>query len=194
MVLLELYLAAMEGRTLFQSCLSTTESPSAPHRRSAYLARMGFLQREHDPGDNRRVNLALCPSTMRLLDKAMDRIVTLHEHTAGEMAGLSSPQPREGQVKYPKAQVCAEGLDGMKCPQGKIIAGGRLVLPVDIRRSLNLRTGDTVVFELETGSIRIRPVHRALRDIQERLRACAPTEGLASEELIAQRRAGSFRG
>jgi DNA-binding MarR family transcriptional regulator len=129
MVLLELYLAAMEGRTLFQSCLSTTESPSAPHRRSAYLARMGFLQREHDPGDNRRVNLALCPSTMRLLDKAMDRIVTLHEHTAGEMAGLSSPQPREGQVKYPKAQVCAEGLDGMKCPQGKIIAGADLFCP-----------------------------------------------------------------
>ncbi|RJG52983.1 AbrB/MazE/SpoVT family DNA-binding domain-containing protein [Sphingobium terrigena] len=77
--------------------------------------------------------------------------------------------------------------------RGKVIAGGRIALPADIRRSLGLQNGDTVLFEVNGDEVRIRPARSALRRVQERLRAFAPKEGLVSEELIAERRAEAAR-
>ena len=81
----------------------------------------------------------------------------------------------------------------MNIARGKVIAGGRIALPADIRRSLGLQNGDTVLFELQGDEVRIRPARSALRRIQERLRDFAPREGLVSEELIAERRAEAAR-
>jgi hypothetical protein len=40
-LLFEVYLAEIEGKTLYQACLSTDEIVSKPHRRSARLAQLG---------------------------------------------------------------------------------------------------------------------------------------------------------
>jgi len=77
--------------------------------------------------------------------------------------------------------------------RGKVIAGGRVALPADFRRSLGLQNGDTVLFELNGDEVRIRPARSALRRVQERLRAFAPSDGLVSDELIAERRAEAAR-
>ena len=73
--------------------------------------------------------------------------------------------------------------------RGKVIAGGRVALPADIRRTLGLQNGDAVYFELDGDGVKIRPAHAALRRIQDRLQAFAPKKGLVSDELIAERRA-----
>jgi AbrB family looped-hinge helix DNA binding protein len=82
---------------------------------------------------------------------------------------------------------------GMNIARGKVIAGGRIALPAEMRRALGLQNGDTVLFELQGDEIRIRPARSALKRVQERLKAFAPKEGFVSEELIAQRRVEAAR-
>ena len=78
--------------------------------------------------------------------------------------------------------------------KGTIVSGGRLQLPAEIRRSLNLTDGDPVVMEIKEGVLTVRPYRDVIRDIQERLRPYAPTDGtLVSDELIADRRAEAER-
>lgn len=77
--------------------------------------------------------------------------------------------------------------------RGKVIAGGRIALPADIRRALGLENGDTVLFEVDGDGVRIRPAKLALRRIQDRLQAFAPEPGIVSDELIADRRAEGRR-
>lgn len=81
----------------------------------------------------------------------------------------------------------------MNVVRGKVIAGGRVALPADIRRALGLQNGDTVLFEMQGDEVRIRPARSALRRVQERLRTFAPKDGLVSDELIADRRAEASR-
>lgn len=81
----------------------------------------------------------------------------------------------------------------MNIARGKVIAGGRIALPAEMRRALGLQNGDTVLFELQGDEIRIRPARSALKRVQERLKAFAPKEGFVSEELIAQRRVEAAR-
>ena len=65
---------------------------------------------------------------------------------------------------------------------------GRLVLPVQVRKRLNLRTGDNLVLTLEPdGSLRLRTVRQVVRETRGLYRAKTPNRSL-SEELIAERR------
>ncbi|PNU03817.1 AbrB family transcriptional regulator [Novosphingobium guangzhouense] len=81
----------------------------------------------------------------------------------------------------------------MTIVRGKVIAGGRIALPAEMRRALGLENGDTVLFELQGDEVRIRPAKSALRRVQERLRSFAPNDGLVSQEFIAERRAEAAR-
>ena len=73
--------------------------------------------------------------------------------------------------------------------KGKVIAGGRIALPADVRRAMGIAEGDTVYFDLDGDELRVRSSRSSLRRIQDRLRAYRPEAGNLSDELIAERRA-----
>lgn len=81
----------------------------------------------------------------------------------------------------------------MPAAKGKIVEGGRVILPAAFRKSMGLAKGDTVLIELHGEELRIRPARSALRRLQEKLRDYAPESGLASDELIAERRRDTER-
>ncbi|MBB4000269.1 AbrB/MazE/SpoVT family DNA-binding domain-containing protein [Aureimonas pseudogalii] len=76
----------------------------------------------------------------------------------------------------------------MPAAKGKIVEGGRVILPAAFRKSMGLQKGDTVLMELHGEEIRIRPARSALRRLQEKLRDYAPELGSVADELIAERR------
>ena len=81
----------------------------------------------------------------------------------------------------------------MAAIKGKVVEGGRIIIPSSFRQSMGLVKGDTVFMELHGDELRVRPARSALRRIQAKYRALAPSEGLVSDELIAERRAEAER-
>ena len=81
----------------------------------------------------------------------------------------------------------------MRTAKGKVVEGGRIILPAQFRRSLGLEKGDTVLIELHDDELRVRPARAALRRLQAKLRALGPSDVLASDELVAERRAEMAR-
>jgi AbrB family looped-hinge helix DNA binding protein len=69
----------------------------------------------------------------------------------------------------------------------KITEGGRVVIPAEYRRALNLEVGDEVVCILNDREIRIIPRQEALCRAQDIIRRYVRSASLA-DELIAQRR------
>ncbi|WP_245927403.1 AbrB/MazE/SpoVT family DNA-binding domain-containing protein [Aphanothece hegewaldii] len=69
----------------------------------------------------------------------------------------------------------------------KITEGGRILIPVEYRRALNLEVGDEVVCILDEGEIRIIPRPEAFRRAQNIIGRYVKSRSLA-DELISQRR------
>jgi bifunctional DNA-binding transcriptional regulator/antitoxin component of YhaV-PrlF toxin-antitoxin module len=78
----------------------------------------------------------------------------------------------------------------MNIRHGKIVSGGRLQLPADVRRDLGFEEGESVIMEVINNELRVRSQREGIRRIQELLKPYRPKEGemLLSEELIADRR------
>lgn len=72
--------------------------------------------------------------------------------------------------------------------RGKIISGGRVQLPADVRRELALSEGDTIFIEVVDGEVHLRPVSAAVRRIQERTKPFILPGRSIVDELIAERR------
>lgn len=74
--------------------------------------------------------------------------------------------------------------------KGKLVEGGRIIVPAAFRRAMGIAKGDVVVMELHGDELRVRPSRSALRRLQELVRPHAPQAGepLASEQLIEDRR------
>lgn len=81
----------------------------------------------------------------------------------------------------------------MNVQRGKIVNGGRLIVPAEFRRALGLSDGDAVVMEVEGDALHVRPIKSALRRIQKSLRRYAPEGGSVADELISERRAEAKR-
>ena len=81
----------------------------------------------------------------------------------------------------------------MTIQRGKLVSGGRLQLPAELRRELSLADGDTVLMEVVDGELHIRPLSDAAARVQARLRQFVPADLSLSEELIADRRAAAER-
>ena len=81
----------------------------------------------------------------------------------------------------------------MNAQRGKIVSGGRLIVPAEFRRLMGLSDGDTVVMEIEGDELHVRPLRAALRRVQERLKPYAIEGKSISDELIADRRAAADR-
>ena len=76
----------------------------------------------------------------------------------------------------------------MNVQRGKIVSGGRIQLPVDVRRALSLSDGDIMQIEVVDGEVHLRPQRDAIRRIQERMRAYITEGHSVVDELIAERR------
>jgi antitoxin PrlF len=77
----------------------------------------------------------------------------------------------------------------MNVQRGKLVSGGRLQIPADVRRKLGLSDGDPVTMEVVDGELRVRPFREVLRDIQRKMRELVPDGVSLADELIAERRA-----
>ena len=75
----------------------------------------------------------------------------------------------------------------------QIRKGGRLVVPVKLRRALNIKAGDEVVVRLENDSIRLIPMQRAVKLAQNIVRPYVPQGVSLVDELIKARRAEARR-
>ena len=76
----------------------------------------------------------------------------------------------------------------MNSQRGKIVSGGRLQLPADLRRQLELSVGDSLQIEVVDGEIRLLPMRTAIKRMQERMRKYVPEGVSLVDELIADRR------
>jgi AbrB family looped-hinge helix DNA binding protein len=77
--------------------------------------------------------------------------------------------------------------------QMKMSEGGRVVIPAEIRRSLGLKEGDTVLFELRDGEAVITTRRARLERARALVRKHVPEGVSLVDELIAERRAEAER-
>jgi AbrB family looped-hinge helix DNA binding protein len=81
----------------------------------------------------------------------------------------------------------------MTAYKGRIVSGGRLQIPADVRKELGLADGDGVRIEVVDGELRIRSYHAVIKAIQAEMRKYVPEGVSLSDELIADRRAEAAR-
>ena len=81
----------------------------------------------------------------------------------------------------------------MSAVRSKLSAGGRLIIPAEMRHALDLEIGDSVLLELDGTSLRVRSVEAAVAEIQALAHPYRPKKGSAVAELIAERRAEAAR-
>lgn len=194
--LFSIYLAELEGRKLFQACLTVDEVASKAHRRAGRLEELGAIRRTGDTLDHRRTDLSLTPPMRQALAPLIDRVAADSMQIASLLqdgSGAPSALIPKCRAWYRFHDATEFGPSDMTIVRGKVIAGGRIALPAEMRRALGLENGDTVLFELQGDEVRIRPAKSALRRVQERLRSFAPDDGLVSQEFIAERRAEAAR-
>ena len=77
--------------------------------------------------------------------------------------------------------------------QMKVSDGGRVVIPVEIRQSMGLKEGDTVLWELRGGDAVLTTRLAQMREAQAMVRQYVPEGVSLVDELIADRRAENAR-
>lgn len=75
----------------------------------------------------------------------------------------------------------------------KLMAGGKVVIPADLRRELELAIGDHLVFERENGQIVLKSYRQVIREIQESVNRYVPPGVSLVDDLIAERIAENAR-
>jgi AbrB family looped-hinge helix DNA binding protein len=70
----------------------------------------------------------------------------------------------------------------------QIRKGGRLVVPIKLRKALNLKVGDQIMLRLEKDSIRLIPMQQAVGLAQKAVRQYVPKGVSLADELIKERR------
>lgn len=76
--------------------------------------------------------------------------------------------------------------------QSKIIAGGKIVIPADLRRELGFADGDTIMVEREGNSVVLKSRAQVLHEIQASVRKHLKRP-FTVDEFIAERRAEAER-
>lgn len=72
----------------------------------------------------------------------------------------------------------------------KLIKGGKIVIPADLRRELGFADGDRLVFEREGETLVIKSFRQVVHEVQEAFRPYRPTDGSSMvDALIEERRA-----
>jgi AbrB family looped-hinge helix DNA binding protein len=71
----------------------------------------------------------------------------------------------------------------------KVIAGGKIVIPAELRRALGVKDGDTLIIDQEDGRLIIQTYSAMVRRVQDSIREYVPQGVSLVDELIADRRA-----
>jgi AbrB family looped-hinge helix DNA binding protein len=69
-----------------------------------------------------------------------------------------------------------------------LTGAGRLVIPVAVRERLGLKDGAELVLSVNEEGICLRPLDLAIERAQDYFSSLGPSDSLASEELIRERR------
>lgn len=78
--------------------------------------------------------------------------------------------------------------------QAKLIKGGKIVIPAELRRELGFEEGDTLVIEREGNSAVIKTYAQVVREVQATFKAMLGDRKQSMvDELIAERRAEAAR-
>jgi AbrB family looped-hinge helix DNA binding protein len=81
----------------------------------------------------------------------------------------------------------------MTAYRGRVVSGGRLQIPADVRKELGLADGDDVRLEVVDGELRVRTFKSALDRVRRMVGAQVPAGISLADELIADRRAEAAR-
>ncbi len=81
----------------------------------------------------------------------------------------------------------------MNTQRGKLVSGGRLQIPAEIRKQLGLQDGDGVTLKVVDGELRVLSIQEAIRRAQKMIRQYVPEGVSLVDELIAERRAEAAR-
>lgn len=73
----------------------------------------------------------------------------------------------------------------------KMSDGGRVVIPAEIRNSMGLKEGDTVLWELRGGEAVLTTRLAQMREAQAMVRQYVPAGASLADEVIADRRAAN---
>ena len=76
----------------------------------------------------------------------------------------------------------------------KLIKGGKIVIPAELRREFGFKDGDTLVFEREGGRLVLKTYAQVVREVQAEFKAMVPAGNRSMvDELLAERRAEAAR-
>ncbi|WAC22136.1 AbrB/MazE/SpoVT family DNA-binding domain-containing protein [Blastomonas sp. SL216] len=71
----------------------------------------------------------------------------------------------------------------------KVIKGGKIVIPAELRRELGFADGDRLVLEREGEALVVKSYRQVVREVQEVFRPYQPQDGRSMvDDLIAERR------
>ncbi len=70
----------------------------------------------------------------------------------------------------------------------QVHSGGRFVLPAKLRKELQIKAGDEIVLSLEDGSVRLIPLHQAVRIAQQTVKKFVPKRTSLVADLIQARK------
>jgi AbrB family looped-hinge helix DNA binding protein len=78
----------------------------------------------------------------------------------------------------------------------KVIAGGKIVIPAELRREFGIKDGDSLSIERDDkGGLVLKTYAQVVREVQAEFRAMMPRDyqGSIVDEFIAERRAEAAR-
>jgi AbrB family looped-hinge helix DNA binding protein len=70
----------------------------------------------------------------------------------------------------------------------RVADGGRIVIPVELRKELGIDEGQVVVLARDGNEIRVATIDEAIRKVQAYFAGLGPPEVIWSEEVISRRR------
>ncbi len=77
--------------------------------------------------------------------------------------------------------------------RARVGAGGRIVIPAEMRRALGVKEGDPVVLECDEAGLHVRSVRHAVKLLQQATARYVEGGRSLSAELIAERRREAAR-
>jgi AbrB family transcriptional regulator (stage V sporulation protein T) len=76
----------------------------------------------------------------------------------------------------------------------KVISGGKIVIPAELRRELGIKDGDSLVIERgDSGCLIIKTYLQVVREVQAEFRALVGDQKFSVDGFIAERRAEAAR-